>query len=64
MARERILLFSKTAGFRHQSIPDGIKAIRGLFEGRYEVDASEDSSVFNTENLKRYKAVVFVSTTG
>jgi type 1 glutamine amidotransferase len=64
VARERILLFSKTAGFRHQSIPDGIKAIRGLFEGRYEVDASEDSSVFNTENLKRYKAVVFVSTTG
>ncbi|MFM1805130.1 MAG: hypothetical protein RL136_2009 [Planctomycetota bacterium] len=64
VARERILLFSKTAGFRHQSIPDGIKAIRGLLEGRYEVDASEDSSVFNTDNLKRYKAVVFVSTTG
>jgi type 1 glutamine amidotransferase len=63
-ARERILVFSKTAGFRHQSIPDGIKAIREILGGRYEIDASEDAVVFGAENLKRYRAVVFLSTTG
>lgn len=62
--RDRILIFSKTGGFRHQSIPDGIKALREILSPGYEVDASEDSRVFSTENLKRYKCVVFLSTTG
>lgn len=62
--RERLLVFSKTGGFRHQSIPDGIKAIKALFADRYDVDASEDSGAFNAENLKRYRAVIFLSTTG
>ncbi|MEY5032168.1 MAG: hypothetical protein RL354_1199 [Planctomycetota bacterium] len=60
----RLLVFSKTAGFRHQSIPDGIKALREILGGRYEIDASEDSAVFTADNLKRYRAVVFLSTTG
>ncbi len=63
-AKPRLLIFSKTAGFRHLSIPDGIAAIRELLSDRYEIDASEDSSVFNEENLKRYSAVIFLSTTG
>jgi len=62
--RDRLLVFSKTAGFRHQSIPDGIKALREILGGRYEIDASEDSTVFTADNLKRYRAVVFLSTTG
>lgn len=62
--RDRLLVFSKTAGFRHQSIPDGIKALREILGGRYEIDASEDSAVFTADNLKRYRAVVFLSTTG
>ena len=63
-AKGRLLVFSKTGGFRHQSIPDGIKAVKELMASRYEVDATEDSSVFTTENLKRYSAVIFMSTTG
>jgi hypothetical protein len=63
-ARQRLLVFSKTAGFRHQSIPDGIKAIREILGARYEIDASEDAAVFSAENLRRYRAVVFLSTTG
>jgi hypothetical protein len=51
--RDRLLVFSKTAGFRHQSIPDGIKALREILGGRYEIDASEDSAVFTVDNLKR-----------
>jgi type 1 glutamine amidotransferase len=63
-ARERLLVFSKTAGFRHQSIPDGIKSIREILSDRYDIDASEDAKVFNADNLKRYRAVIFLSTTG
>ena len=44
----RVLVFSKTAGFRHDSIPDGIAAIRGLgAEHGFAVDATEDASVFD-----------------
>ncbi|GAQ50619.1 trehalose utilization [Streptomyces acidiscabies] len=62
----RVLVFSKTAAFRHDSIPDGINAIRelGVSSGEFEVDSTEDASAFNTANLHRYAAVVFLSTTG
>lgn len=63
-AKDRLLVFSKTAGFRHQSIPDGVKALQDLFRDRYEVETSEDSAIFSSDNLKRFKAVVFLSTTG
>ena len=60
-----ILVFSKTEGFRHDSIPAGIAAIQQQGRQRgFAVDASEDSGVFTDENLVRYKAVVFLSTTG
>lgn len=62
--RERLLVFSKTAGFRHDSIPDGIACVRELLGDRYEIDASEDAAAFTPSNLARYKAVVFLSTTG
>jgi len=62
---ERILVFSKTAGFRHQSIPDGIAALEKLgAEQGFSVDASEDATEFTDENLQRYAAVLFLSTTG
>lgn len=60
-----ILVFSKTAGYRHASIKDGIVAIRKLAsEHSIHVDFTEDSSAFSDENLARYKAVVFLSTSG
>jgi type 1 glutamine amidotransferase len=60
-----ILVFSKTAGFRHDSIPAGIEAVRRQGSTRgFSVDASEDAGVFADESLGKYKAVVFLSTTG
>lgn len=64
-APTKVLIFSKTAGFRHDSIPDGIAAIRQLGQQNgFDVDATEDSSSFNDANLSGYQAVVFLSTTG
>ncbi len=62
---KKILVFSKTEGFRHQSIEVGIQAIKdmGTAEG-FQVDATEDASAFDEENLSQYAAVVFLSTTG
>jgi type 1 glutamine amidotransferase len=62
---ERVLLFSKTAGFRHDSIPAAIAALRSLGEANgYLVDATEDASAFTPASLSRYRAVVFLLTTG
>lgn len=64
----RILVFSKTARFRHASIPAGIAAIRKIGVDRgasgWVVDATEDASAFRDANLARYRAVVFLLTTG
>jgi len=61
----KVLVFSKTAGFRHDSITNGIAAIQSLgTTNDFAVDANEDASVFNDANLAQYKAVVFLSTTG
>jgi cytochrome c len=60
-----VLVFSKTAGFRHDSIPTGIDRIRQLgAANRFRVDATEDAGAFRANNLRRYAAVIFLSTTG
>lgn len=60
----KILVFTKTAGFRHDSIPEGIQMFRELgAENGFEVEATEDSSWFSDERLERYAAVVFCNTT-
>lgn len=60
-----ILVFSKTTGYRHDSIPDGIAAIRALgAEHAFLVDDSEDAGRFTDAGLAPYQAVVFLSTTG
>jgi cytochrome c len=62
--KDRVLVFSKSTGFRHESIPDGIKAIEKLGqENDFEVDATEDATLFHEDNLKRYSAIVFLNTT-
>jgi type 1 glutamine amidotransferase len=61
----QILVFSKTAGFRHDSIPAGIAALRTLgAANNFTVTATEDSSAFTPEGLAGYEAVVFLNTTG
>jgi type 1 glutamine amidotransferase len=62
---KHVLVFSKTAGFRHDSIPEGVTAIRQLgASGGFTVDATEDAGAFTPAGLRRYDAVVFLSTTG
>jgi type 1 glutamine amidotransferase len=63
--KTRVLIFSKTNGYRHGSIPAGIAAIKKLgLENDFDVDATEDSTAFNIDNLRKYSAVIFLSTTG
>lgn len=47
----RVLVFTRTMGFRHDSIPAGIAAVReiGMQEGIH-VDATEDPAEFNLPN--------------
>jgi len=64
-AQNRILVFSKTAGFRHSSIPVGQKAIMQMGKDNgFLVDTTEQASMFSDEQLKKYNAVVFLSATG
>lgn len=61
----RALVISKTSGFRHQSIPEGVVALKKLGEKhRFQVYASEDAGLINDENLKRYDVIILMSTTG
>ncbi len=61
---ELVLVFTKTAGFRHQSIEKGVQTFREL--GRkngfiaLQTESGED---FTPQNLKNYKLVVFLNTT-
>jgi type 1 glutamine amidotransferase len=60
-----ILLFSKTTGYRHDSIPDAIAVITQLgADNGFQVDATEDGNAFTDDNLSQYQAVVFLMTTG
>ena len=61
----KILVFSKTAGFRHDSIPTGVEAIKKIGPPNgFDVDASEDGGIMTAATLKPYKVIVFLSTTG
>ncbi len=61
----QILVFSRTLGFRHASIPAAITAVQvlGAFHG-FGVVATEDPAVFSDSSLARFAAVVFLLTTG
>ncbi|MEU1489051.1 ThuA domain-containing protein [Streptomyces sp. NPDC005776] len=60
-----VLVFSRTAGFRHSSIDEGVTALRELgAANNFTVTATEDANAFTPSNLAGYEAVVFLSTTG
>jgi len=61
----RVLVFSKTSGFRHDSIADGVQLIQSLGTGNnFAVDVTEDATEFNLQNLLRYRVVVWLNTSG
>ncbi|WP_439555438.1 ThuA domain-containing protein [Dyadobacter sp.] len=62
---KRVLVFSKTAAFRHSSIPAGKAAIMKYGkENGFAVDTTENATAFTEKNLQKYGAVVFLNTTG
>ena len=66
-ARKRVLVYSRQTSspstYIHENAASSVEAIRKMgAEHGFIVDASEDPSVFTTENLKRYAAVVFSNT--
>jgi type 1 glutamine amidotransferase len=63
----RVLILSKTAGYRHSSIPASITAIKRLGDetGKFTVTRdTEDASVISTVSLSVYDVVLFLQTTG
>ncbi len=60
-----ILIFSKTNGFRHESIEPGVEALKKAGKARgWDVRTTENGAFFNEDYLQRFKVVVFLSTTG
>lgn len=59
---KKVLVFSKTAGFRHGSAIDaGKKSIMQLgVANKFQADTTENATAFTAENLKQYAAVVFL----
>ncbi|MBK1439092.1 ThuA domain-containing protein [Parapedobacter sp. ISTM3] len=63
--KPRILVFSKTAAFYHESIPAGNEALIKLAaENGYDIDTTTNAEWFNEDSLKNYSAVVFLNTSG
>ena len=61
----RILLFTRTEGFRHASIADGVAMIGRIAGDRgWVVDHTEETDAFEPATLALYDAVVWLSTTG
>lgn len=58
----KVLVFSKTAAFRHDSIPTAVEAVKGL--PGLDVTATEDSAIFASKDLFKFDVVMFLSTTG
>jgi cytochrome c len=60
-----VLVFTKTTGFHHDSITDGIAALAALGEAHgFAIDATEDAGRFTDATLGRYRVVIFLNTTG
>jgi type 1 glutamine amidotransferase len=63
--RPRLLLFTRTTDYRHDSIPAGITMVEAIgAQDGFDVDAHEDPTAFEPANLKRYDLVVWLSTSG
>ncbi|HJZ40297.1 MAG TPA: ThuA domain-containing protein [Bacteroidales bacterium] len=61
----KVLVFAKTQGFFHSSIPKGMITLMNICKQQgIVVDTSRDASVFTIDKLMQYKVVVFLNTTG
>jgi cytochrome c len=61
----KVLIFSKTTGWRHKSIEPGIEHFSlALSQKGIQVVASEDAKMFNDSDLSTFSAIIFLNTTG
>ena len=62
--KRKLLVFSKSAGFKHPCIPVMEKALveLGQASGAFEATVTQDSEAFTAENLAKYDAVFFYTT--
>ncbi|KAM0426294.1 hypothetical protein ACHAPT_008334 [Fusarium lateritium] len=62
----RVLVFSKTAAYRHECIPVAIAALRALADRTrlFTLDATEDTDAFTHDTLAGYDSVVFLHNIG
>lgn len=64
-SKTKLLIFTKTEGFRHASIAEGVAALKQLAsENRWEITHTEATTVFTSDSLDSYQAVIFLNTTG
>ncbi len=60
----RVLVFSKTAGFRHSSIAEGIQMMQRLSVRKgFDVVFTEDDAYFTEDSLRQFTAVMFLNST-
>ena len=60
-----VLVFTRTTGYRHDSIPAGIAALKELgAQAGYVVEASEDPCALSEQALAHLRVVVFLNTSG
>lgn len=63
--KKKVLVFYKTEGFWHESIPAGIDVIEALGEENgFEVEMTKDADDFHKDDLKENDLIIFLSTTG
>jgi len=61
----RILIYSATRDFRHDSIPTAIQAMKTNQSAiRAQFDNTEDQAQFNDQVLAQYDALLFLDNTG
>jgi type 1 glutamine amidotransferase len=59
-----VLVFSRTTGYRHESIGAGLSALRGLGEANgFTVKQTEDAGMFSDAALDPYQVVIWLNTT-
>lgn len=66
----QVLVFSRTKGYRHDSIPASITALQALANASenqprpFSIHATEDPTVFSTPSLSQYRVIVFLQASG
>jgi uncharacterized protein len=61
----RVLVFTRTTDYRHESIEAGVRAVTALAaDDGLATDHTEDPTVFTSSSLRRYAVVIWLSSSG